>query len=108
MVTLHKYFPDENIFSTLSRQLTWSHFVEIIALPDSSQRQFYAEMCALDHWSVRTLREKMGKKLFERTVRVQDGWTQLKDSSRSPSQHEILHPHQLFQNPYILDFLNLP
>lgn len=47
-------FPDREIVSTLSRQLSESHFIEIIALRDDLQREFYAEMCRLERWSVRT------------------------------------------------------
>jgi DUF1016 N-terminal domain len=46
----------EQIVATLSQQLTWSHVVELLPLKDSLQRDFYAEMCRLENWSVRTLR----------------------------------------------------
>ncbi|MCK4306366.1 MAG: hypothetical protein KAY24_19145, partial [Candidatus Eisenbacteria sp.] len=35
----------EQILSTLSTELSWSHFVEIIPLKDDLHRDFYAEMC---------------------------------------------------------------
>ena len=47
-------FPDEQIVSTLSAQLSWPHFLEIIPLRDLLQRGFYAEMCRVERWSVRT------------------------------------------------------
>jgi hypothetical protein len=34
----------EEIISTLSIQLSWSHFVEIVPLKGDIQRDFYAEM----------------------------------------------------------------
>ena len=33
------------IVVTLSRQLSWSHFVAILLLKDDLQRKFYTEMC---------------------------------------------------------------
>jgi len=36
--------------------LSWSHFVEIIYPRDGLQRDFYAEMCRVERWSVRTTR----------------------------------------------------
>jgi hypothetical protein len=54
MVRFAEVFPHQEIVSTLSRQLGWSHFVEIIPLKDDLQRDFYAEMCRLERWSVRT------------------------------------------------------
>ena len=56
------------IVSTLSQQLRWSHFKEIIYLKNDLQREFYAEMCRAERWSVRTLREKIGSMLFERAA----------------------------------------
>jgi hypothetical protein len=38
------------------------------ALKDTLQRDFYAEMCRMERWSVRTLRAKIGGMLFERTA----------------------------------------
>jgi predicted nuclease of restriction endonuclease-like (RecB) superfamily len=35
---------------------------------DQLQRDFYAEMCRIERWSVRTLRSKIGGMLFERTA----------------------------------------
>src|SRR5262249_47378619 len=59
MVRFAETFPDRQIVQTLSAQLGWSHFVEIIPLNDSLKRDFYAEMCRLERWSVRTLRTKI-------------------------------------------------
>jgi uncharacterized protein DUF1016 len=56
------------IVATESRQLSWSHFVEIIPLKTNLHREFYAEMCRVERWCVRTLREKIGGMLFERTA----------------------------------------
>ncbi len=54
-----RVFPDGEIVSTLSRQLSWSHFMEIIYLKDRLQRDFYIELCRAERWSVRTLRDKI-------------------------------------------------
>jgi hypothetical protein len=68
MVQFAEAFPNEPIVVTLSRQLGWSHFVAIIPLDDDLKRDFYAEMCRIERWSVRTLRQKIGGMLFERTA----------------------------------------
>lgn len=41
------------IVSTVSRQLTWSHFVELSVISDPTKRLFYQQMSILYHWSVR-------------------------------------------------------
>ena len=41
MLRVAREFPDEEIVSTLSRQLTWSHFVELSVISDPTKRLFY-------------------------------------------------------------------
>src|SRR5699024_4515459 len=59
MVQFATIFPDESIVVTLSRQLSWSHFVALIPLKDPLQRDYYAQMASAERWSVRTLRERI-------------------------------------------------
>ena len=54
MVRFTEVFPDREIVTTLSRQLGWSYFVGIIYPKESLQRNFYAELCRIERWSVRT------------------------------------------------------
>ncbi len=68
MIQFAEIFPDEQIVATLWRQLSWSHFREILPLEDPLKRDFYAEMCRIERWSVRTLRQKIDRFLFERTA----------------------------------------
>lgn len=63
MVRFVEAFADEAIVSTLSRQLAWSHFLELIYLKDALARDFYAEMCRIERWSVRALRDRVGSML---------------------------------------------
>ena len=68
MVQFAEAFPDEAIVATLWRQLSWSHFRELLPLKRSLQREFYAEMCRIEGWSVRTLSERIDSMLYERTA----------------------------------------
>ena len=56
MIKFYQEFPDFEKVATLSQQLTWSHFVEILPIQDELKRDFYAAMCMQKNWSVRTLR----------------------------------------------------
>ena len=56
MMRFAESFTDIEIVSTLSRQLGWSHFKEIVYQKDQLSRDFYAEMCRIERWNVRTLR----------------------------------------------------
>lgn len=68
MVRFADAFPQEEIVQALSAQLSWSHFVLLLPLDDPLKRDFYAEMCRIERWSVRTLQKKIGGMLFERTA----------------------------------------
>lgn len=63
MVKFAVTFPDEPIVATLSRQLSWSHFVLLLALKEPLQRDYYAQMVSVERWSVRTLRERIDSML---------------------------------------------
>ena len=66
MVQQYQHFGERRTVTTLSAQLSWSHFVEIIRIDDDLKRTFYTDMCTQSRWSVRTLRERMDGMLFER------------------------------------------
>ena len=108
MVQFADAFPDENIVATLSRQLNWSHFIEILPLKQPLEREYYAELCRVERWSVRTLRERIGSQLYLRTA--------ISKKPEAVIQAEISHlrgggqmtPDRVFRDPYMLDFLGLP
>jgi len=68
MMKFAEAFPHEEIVATLSHQLSWSHFRELLPLDKPLQRDFYAEMCRMEGWSVRTLRGRIDSMLYERTA----------------------------------------
>jgi hypothetical protein len=68
MIRFAEAFPDAAIVSALRRQLSWSHFKQLIYIPDHLTRNFYAEMCRIEGWSTRVLAQKVGGMLYERTA----------------------------------------
>ena len=68
MLKFYEYFSDFEILSTLSTKLSWSHFVELLQIDDKIKREFYTTICANELWGVRTLRERIGSDLYERTI----------------------------------------
>ena len=92
--------------SALSTQLGWSHFIELLPIKDPLARDFYAEMCRIEHWDVRTHRQKIGGMLFQRTALSRNTnaviaaeITNLRDGRMTPDS--------VFRDPYVLDFLGL-
>ncbi len=107
MVRFAEVFPGGKIVSTLSRQLSWSHFVEIISLKGDIQRDFYAEMCRMERWSVRTLRKKIDGMLYERTAISKKPEELVKKELSALREEDRLTPDLVFRDPYFLDFLGL-
>ena len=107
MTQLAELFPDLEIVRTLTAQLGWSHFVEILPLKEELKRDFYAEMCRVENWSVRTLRGKIGGMLFERTALSKKPEELAKQELGKLREEDQLSPELVFRDPYFLDFLGL-
>jgi predicted nuclease of restriction endonuclease-like (RecB) superfamily len=107
MIQFAESFPDERIVSALSAQLGWSHFVELIALDDSLKRDFYAEMCRVEQWSVRTLRHKVAHLLYERTALSKKPDEVIALDIAALRDEDRMTPDLVFRDPYFLDFLGL-
>ncbi len=107
MIMFAESFPDGEIVSTLSRQLSWSHVIEILQLKDPLQRDFYAEMCRIERWGVGTLRAKIGGMLFERTALSRKPEEVIKQELAKLREGDTLTPDLVFRDPYFLDFLGL-
>lgn len=107
MIRFAELFHDEQMLATLSQGLSWSHFLLLIPIKDPLARDFYAEMCRLERWSVRTLRQKIGGMLYERTALSKNSEEVIRQELASLRQGGRMTPAMVFRDPYLLDFLGL-
>ena len=107
MIQFAEVFPNDEIVVTLSRQLNWSHFLAILPIKDKLKRDFYAEMCRIERWSVRSLRDKIQGMLFERTAISKKPDELIKTELAALSDEHKLTPDLVFKDTYFLDFLGL-
>jgi predicted nuclease of restriction endonuclease-like (RecB) superfamily len=107
MVQFAEAFPVAEIVATLSRQLSWSHFTSLVPMKHPLKRDFYAEMCRIERWSVRLLRQKIDGMLYERTALSKKPDELIVDELKALRQNNQLTPDLVFQDPYLLDFLGL-
>ncbi len=107
MMQFGDLFPDEQIVATLLRQLSWSHFTLLLPIKDSLKRDFYAEMCRIEKWNVRTLGKKINSMLFERTALSKKPETLIDAEIALLRKEDQLSPDLVFRDPYVLEFLNL-
>lgn len=107
MISLAEAFPEGRIVATLSKELGWSHFVELLPMKKHLQRDFYAEMCRIERWSVRMLRQKIGGMLYERTALSKKPAKLAAMELKKLREEDKLTPDLVFRDPYLLDFLGL-
>jgi len=107
MVRFSGMFSDKQKTQTLSAQLSWSHFVQLISIDDPLKRDFYAEMFRVERWSVRTLRHKIGHLLYERTAISKKPTDLIEQDITALRDEDRLTPDMVFRDPYFLDFLGL-
>jgi predicted nuclease of restriction endonuclease-like (RecB) superfamily len=89
------------------RQLSWTHFIELMPLDKPLEREFYAEMCRVERWSVRTLRQKINGMLYERTALSRQPEELAAMELKQLREEDRITPDLVFRDPYILDFLGL-
>lgn len=98
------YTKFQNI-QTLSGQLTWSHYTEILKANNDLELSFYSKQCQHERWSVRELKRQMRSSLFERLALSKDKEGVLKLAKEG---HIVENPEDLIKDPFVLDFLNIP
>ncbi|MBK7031616.1 MAG: DUF1016 family protein [Bacteroidales bacterium] len=107
MMQFAQVFDDRKIVVSLIRQLSWTHFIALIPIKDPLQREFYTQMCLLEGWSVKTLRNKIDGMLFERTAISKKPEELIKKEITSLKDTGNISPDLVFRSPYFLNFTGL-
>ena len=89
---------------TLSEQLSWSHYVELIKADSELELNFYLKQCEKENWSVRELKRQMKSMLFHHLAlsKDKDGVLEL-----SKSGQDITSAKDIVKDPYIFEFLGI-
>ncbi len=96
MLQFAAQFSEIQFVVSLSRQLSWSHFLQLIPLKNIEARLFYAQLASGGRLGVRALRKQIQGKTFERTLIA---------NIQNNTGNTPIHNH--FKDPYFLDFLGL-
>ena len=107
MMSFYRFFPDEKNVATLSQKLSWSHFVELIAIDDTIKREYYLELTCKERWSVRILRDRVDSMLFERTSISKHPEELIRKELQALKSDGAVSQDLVFRDPYVLDFLGL-
>lgn len=101
-------FSEDEIMYATRTQLSWTHLRSLMAVDDSLARQFYMEMCRLEHWNTRTLDAKIDGQLYERTAISRRPEDVIKAELEKVKDENELVPDMVFRSSYFLDLLGLP
>lgn len=89
----------QKFISSILTKVTWTNHLEILSQTKSPEEKFfYLLLCIKEKWSMRELRRQLSTGYFERTML----------SKQKVSALRTNLPHNLFKDPYIFEFLDLP
>ena len=105
LVYIRKLYLKYPIGGTLSHQLNWSIYYELLKIEDELERSFYEKQCIIDKWSVRELKRQKETALFHRLALSKD-----KEGVMNLAKGGLIveKPEDMIREPYILDFLKIP
>lgn len=101
---MRKFYICFPIATTVSSQLSWSHYLELIKIEEESKRNFYLNECINTKWSVRELQRQRDSLLYERLTLSADKEKILELSEKG----QILkNTKDLVKDPFVLEFLDI-
>lgn len=93
---------------TLSGNLSWSHYCELLSISDPGKRSFYEKEAVNANWSVRELKRQIESSLFERLLLSRGDANKEQVLSLALKGNEISQPSDIIRDPYVFEFLGLP
>ncbi len=93
------------IGATLSHQLTWSHYIELLKIDNELERSFYEKQSISENWSVRELIRQKESSLF---LRLATGKNKGEILQLAKKGQIIEKPEDLLKDTYIFEFLKIP
>jgi predicted nuclease of restriction endonuclease-like (RecB) superfamily len=86
--------------------LTWSHYVELIAIERPEARRFYEDEALRGGWSVRQLARQIDSQFYERTALSKSKVAMLK-KGQVAKPGDAITPDEEVKDPLVLEFLGL-
>lgn len=108
MQFMRRFYQTYQIQQTVSVQLSWSHYCELLSISDSDKRSFYEKEAVNANWSVRELKRQIESSLFERLLLSRGDANRERVLALAHKGNEITEPADLIRNPYVFEFLGLP
>lgn len=105
LIYMRKFYLAFPKSETLSHQLTWSHYFELLKCDDPLEMQFYMKECINQGWKVRELKRQINSSLFQRLALSTDKEGVLALANEG---HQVQTAADIIRDPYVLEFTGLP
>ena len=105
ILDMRRFYQSYPKWQTVSAELSWSHYIELLSIDEPLERSFYEKQCITERWSVRELSRQMSSALFHRLVlsKNKKGVIALSKKGQLIEKHE-----DILKDPYVLEFLKIP
>jgi predicted nuclease of restriction endonuclease-like (RecB) superfamily len=105
LANMRLFYVTYPIVQTLSGQLTWSHYCELISIKDPDARSFYEHEASNSNWSFRELKRQIDTSLFERLLLSSGENNKEKVLELARSGTELNKPEDILKKPFVFEFL---
>ncbi len=101
---MRKFYICFPIATTVSSQLSWSHYLELIKIDEELKRNFYIKETVNSRWSVHELQRQIGSLLYERLALSAN---KEKVLALAEKGQELKEGKDLVKDPFVLEFLDI-
>lgn len=108
LYNMRQFYLTYQKIQTVSGQLSWSHYCELLSVSDPDKRSFYEKEAVNANWSVRELKRQIESALFERLLLSHGDAGKEQVLSLALHGNEISQPADILRDPYVFEFLGLP
>lgn len=105
ILDMRRFYVCYKNWQTVSAELSWSHYIELLSIDDELERGFYEKQCTHERWSVRELKRQINAALFQRIALSKDKKEILELSKKGQVAQTA---KDIVKDPYVLEFLKIP
>ena len=105
---MRRFYQSYQIQQTVSVQLSWSHYCELLSISDPNKRSFYEKEAINSGWSIRELRRQVATSLYERLLLTEGKTNRETVLALAQNGIELSQPIDIIKDPYVFEFLGVP